>query len=128
MLQYNWNKIVQISNGNVGDIITILRIITYKLYPKNYKDKVFKFYEHNYGGRSFLLNPKKLLNIGRSFSDKEVAEYAGVASFRNYAEFLQTKDTTLDLLMCPISEDTINKNRLLEIKDNRIHFMFEETI
>ena len=88
---------------------------------------MFKFYEHNYGGRSFLLNPKELLNIGRSFSDKEVAEYAGVASFRNYAEFLQTKDTTLDLLMCPISEDTINKNRLLEIKNNRIHFMFEET-
>ena len=28
MLLYNWDKIVKISKGNVGDIITILRIIT----------------------------------------------------------------------------------------------------
>ena len=39
MLLYNWDKIVKISKGNVGDIITILRIITYKIQPKNYYDK-----------------------------------------------------------------------------------------
>jgi len=57
-----------------------------------------------------------LLEHGRGLSDKEVAEYAGVASFRNYHEYLKTKDTTLDFLMSPISEEIITKNRLLEIK------------
>ena len=83
MILFNWEKILRVSNGNVGDIISILRIITYKLPPKNFKDKTFKFYQHNYGGKSFLLNPETLLTTGRSFSDKEVAEYVGVASFRS---------------------------------------------
>lgn len=128
MLLFNWNEILKRSKGNVMDTITILRIITFKLTPKNYNDRVFKFYEHYYGGQSFLLNPEELLSTGRSYSDKEVVEYAGVASFRNYFEYVQTKDSTLDLLMLPISEDIITKNRLLDIKDGRIHFMFEETL
>jgi len=128
MLLFNWNRIVKASNGNVADIITILRIITFKIHPKNYHDKTFKFYQYNFGVKSFLLNPQELLDVGRTYSDKEVAEYAGVASFRNYYEYVQNKDTTLDLLVCPISEDIINKNRLLEIKDKRIHFKFEETL
>ena len=41
MIYYNWKKIVEASNGNVADIITILRIITYKLTPKIYYDKTF---------------------------------------------------------------------------------------
>jgi|TARA_B110000211_G_scaffold21757_1_gene22528 hypothetical protein len=127
MLLFNWNEILKVSNGNVMDTITILRIITFKLTPKNYNDRVFKFYEHYYGGQSFLLNPEKLLNTGRSYSDREVVEYAGVASFRSYFEYQQTKDSTLDLLMLPISKDIITKNRLLDIKNGRIHFMFEET-
>ena len=127
MLLFNWNEILKVSKGNVLDTITILRIITFKLTPKNYNDRVFKFYEHYYGGQSFLLNPEKLLSTGRSYSDKEVVEYAGVASFRSYFEYQQTKDSTLDLLMLPISKDIITKNRLLDIKNGRIHFMFEET-
>ena len=79
MLLFDWNKIVKISKGNVGDIIQILRIITYKIPPKNYYDKTFKFYKYKFGGKSYLLNPKDLLERGRAFSDKEVAEYAGVA-------------------------------------------------
>ena len=43
MLLYNWKKIMRVSNGKVDDIIQILRIITYKIQPKNYYDKTFKF-------------------------------------------------------------------------------------
>ena len=128
MLLFDWNKIVRVSEGKVGDIITILRIITYKIEPKNYYDKTFKFYKYRFGGKSFLKNPKDLLEVGRSYSDKEVAEYAGVASFRNYHDYVNSKDTTLGLLECPISEEIIKANRLLEIKEGRIHFLFEETI
>jgi hypothetical protein len=128
MLLFNWNKIMKVSKGNVADIVTILRIITYKIQPKNYYDKTFKFYQYRFGGKSYLKNPKDLLETGRTFSDREVVEYAGVASFRNYHNYVNTKDTTLDFLMSPISEGIINNNRLLELKDGRVHFMFEETL
>ena len=128
MIYYNWKKIVEASNGNVGDIITILRIITYRITPKNYYDKTFKFYEKNFGGSSFLINPDKLLTTGRAqYSDKEVAEYVGVASYRNYHEYVKTKDTNLDLIFCKVNEDIIKQNRLLDIRDGFIHFKFEET-
>lgn len=127
MIYFDWKKILEASNGNVANIITIMRIITFKITPKNYYDKTFKFYEKNFHGSSFLLNPKDLLEKGRAFSDKEVAEYVGVASFRNSYEYAKTKDTTLDLIFCQVSEDTINQNRLLDIRDGKIHFKYEET-
>ena len=127
MIYFDWKKILEATNGNVGDIITIMRIITFRITPKNYYDKTFKFYEKNFHGNSFLVNPKELLEKGRAFSDKEVAEYVGVASFRNSYEYAQTKDTTLDLIFCQVSEDTINQNRLLEIRDGKVHFKYEET-
>ena len=128
MILYNWKSILKSSNGNVNDIITILRIITYKITPKNYYDKTFKFYQKNYGGSSYLVHPEILLTQGRSqYSDKEVAEYVGVASFRNYYEYKRTGNTTLDLIHCPVSEETIKSNRLLDIRDGCIHFLFEET-
>ena len=128
MIYFDWKKILETTNGNVGEIITVLRIITFKITPKNYYDKTFKFYEKNFHGSSFLLNPKDLLEKGRAFSDKEVAEYVGVASFRNSYEYVKTKDTTLDLIFCQVSEDTITKNRLLEIRNGRVHFKYEETL
>ena len=128
MILYNWKSILKSSNGNVNDIITILRIITYKITPKNYYDKTFKFYQKNYGGSSYLVHPEILLTQGRSqYSDKEVAEYVGVASFRNYYEYKRTGNKTLDLIHCPVSEETIKSNRLLDIRDGCIHFLFEET-
>ena len=127
MIYFDWKKILEATNGNVGDIITIMRIITFRITPKNYYDKTFKFYEKNFHGSSFLVNPKDLLEKGRAFSDKEVAEYVGVASFRNSYEYAQTKDTTLALIFCQVSEDTINQNRLLEIRDGKVHFKYEET-
>ena len=128
MIYFDWKKILEATNGNVADIITIMRIITYRITPKNYYDKTFKFYEKNFHGSSFLVNPKELLEKGRTYSDKEVAEYVGVASFRNPYEYLKTKDTTLDLIFCQVSEDTINQNRLLEIRDGKVHFKYEETL
>jgi len=128
MIYFDWKKILETTHGNVGDIIQVLRIITLKKIPKNYYDKTFRFYEKSFHGSSFLVNPVALLEKGRAFSDKEVAEYVGVASFRNYYEYAKTKDTTLDLLYCKVNEDIINQNRLLELRDGIIHFKYEETL
>ena len=128
MIYFDWKKILEASNGNVADIITIMRIITFRITPKNYYDKTFRFYEKSFHGSSFLVNAEDLLQEGRAYSDKEVAEYVGVASFRNSYEYAKTKDTTLDLIFCQVSEDIITKNRLLDIRDGKVHFKYEETL
>jgi len=62
----------------------------------------------------------------RRYSDSEIAQYAGIASLRNYYEYQNTKDTTLDLFLFTGNQDIIESNRLLWIEEDSIHFKFEE--
>lgn len=126
MLLYNWKKIKKESNGNVKDILTILHILTYKLPPVNRHDRIYKFWQKSFHGHSFLVNPEPLFIQRRRYSDSEIAQYAGIASLRNYYEYQNTKDTTLDLFLFTGNQDIIESNRLLWIEDNSIHFKFEE--
>jgi hypothetical protein len=126
MLLYNWKKIKKESNGNVKDILTILHILTYKLPPVNRHDRIYKFWQKSFHGHSFLVNPEPLFIQRRRYSDSEIAQYAGIASLRNYYEYQNTKDTTLDLFLFTGNQDIIENNRLLWIEDDSIHFKFEE--
>lgn len=126
MLLYNWKKIKKESNGNVKDILTILHILTYKLPPVNRHDRIYKFWQKSFHGHSFLVNPEPLFIQRRRYSDSEIAQYAGIASLRNYYEYQNTKDTTLDLFLFTGNQDIIERNRLLWIEGDSIHFKFEE--
>ena len=126
MLFYNWKKIQKESKGSVKDILTILHILTYQLPPVDRRDRIFKFWTKSFHGSSFIVNPKPLFIQRRRYSDSEIAQYAGIASLRNYYEYQNTKDTTLDLFHFTGNEDIIKRNRLLWIEDDRIHFKFEE--
>jgi len=126
MLLYNWKKIKKESNGNVKDILTILHILTYKLPPVNRHDRIYKFWQKSFHGHSFLVNPEPLFIQRRRYSDSEIAQYAGIASLRNYYEYQNTKDTTLDLFLFTGNQDIIENNRLLWIEEDSIHFKFEE--
>ena len=126
MLLYNWKKIKRESNGNVKDILTILHILTYKLPPVNRHDRIYKFWQKSFHGHSFLVNPEPLFIQRRRYSDSEIAQYAGIASLRNYYEYQNTKDTTLDLFLFTGNQDIIESNRLLWIEGDSIHFKFEE--
>ena len=126
MLHYNWKKIKTESNGNVKDILTILHILTYKLPPVNRHDRIYKFWQKSFHGHSFLVNPEPLFIQRRRYSDSEIAQYAGIASLRNYYEYQNTKDTTLDLFLFTGNQDIIESNRLLWIEGDSIHFKFEE--
>ena len=126
MLLYNLKKIKKESNGNVKDILTILHILTYKLPPVNRHDRIYKFWQKSFHGHSFLINPEPLFIQRRRYSDSEIAQYAGIASLRNYYEYQNTKDTTLDLFLFTGNQDIIENNRLLWIEDDSIHFKFEE--
>ena len=126
MLLYDWKKIKKESNGNVKDIMTILHILTYKLPPVNRHDRIYKFWQKSFHGHSFLVNPEPLFIQRRRYSDSEIAQYAGIASLRNYYEYQNTKDTTLDLFLFTGNQDIIENNRLLWIEEDSIHFKFEE--
>ena len=126
MIFYNWKKIKKESNGSVKDILTILHILTYKLPPVNRHDRIYKFWQKSFHGHSFLVNPEPLFIQRRRYSDSEIAQYAGIASLRNYYEYQKTKDTTLDLFHFTGNEDIIESNRLLWIEEDGIHFKFEE--
>jgi hypothetical protein len=95
--------------------------------PKNRYDPLYKYYYEDFAGESFLLQPHKLLDEAFRYRPKEVAEYIGLASFRNYAYYCASKDATLDLLHSPVREDIINNNRLLSIRDGRVHFKYEKS-
>ncbi len=95
--------------------------------PRNVYDPLYKYYYDDFTGKSFLINPYELLAEAHRYTPKEVAQYIGLASFRNYAHYCVSKDTTLDLFHSPVSEDTIKQNRLLHIEDEKVHFLYEKS-
>ena len=127
MIFYDWKKIRNETDGKVGDIVSILYILTYRKEPPiNRKDSRFKYWQKSFHGKSFLVNPKPLLIQRSRYSDREIAQYAGIASLRNYFDYQSKKDTTLDLLFFTGKQDILTNNRLLQVKNGRIHFLFEE--
>lgn len=126
MILYNWPKIRKAAKNKVGNILTIVHILTYNLPPKNKFDPSFQFYGKNWSGQSFLVHPEKIFLNRHKYTDLELAQYIGFASLRSYAEYKVTRNTTLDFLICKGKEDTINKNRLLRVENGQVHFLFEE--
>ena len=126
MILYNWKKIKREANSKVSDVLTILHILTYRLPPVNKNDRIYKYWQKSFYGTSFLVNPEPLFIQRRLYSDKEIAQYAGIASLRNVFEYQSRKDTTLDLLVYTGKQDILTQNRLLHVENGRIHFKFEE--
>jgi hypothetical protein len=127
MIFYDWKKIRNETNGKVGDIIAVLYILTYRKEPPiNRKDRRFKYWTKSFHGDSFLVNPKPLFIQRNRYSDVEIAQYAGIASLRNYFDYQSKKDTTLDLLHYTGGQEILKRNRLLRVENDRIHFLFEE--
>ena len=59
-------------------------------------------------------------------SNKEAAEYIAVASYRNYFNYKQTGQTTLELIHLPVTTTIVNRNRMLRVEDGLVHFLFED--
>lgn len=94
--------------------------------PKNRYDPLYDYYTSDFSGESYMLNPHELITWAFKWTTKEVAQYIALASFRSYSEYVLTKDASLDLFHSPVSEDEINKNRLLRIDNGRVRFYYEE--
>jgi hypothetical protein len=127
MVFYNWKKVYRKTGGSSKRIILVLQALIMNRMPQSVYDPLYKYYYDDFSGQSFLLNPHTLLSEKHKYTPKEVAQYIGLASFRNYAYYCSTKDATLDLLHSPVSEDIIKQNRLLRIENGRIHFLYEKS-
>ncbi len=126
MLLFNWKQVLRESRRSNAELLKIMTYLTFK--PKIYSkyDMYYKYSTVNWSGSSFLRNPKPLFIHRKSFPDKQIVEYIGLASLRNYPEYVMQGILTLDLLACSRKEDLINNNRLLSIENGEIHFLYEE--
>ena len=43
MIKYNWEKILEITEGDAGSIIQIVHLLTYPRTPFNYRDPIYKY-------------------------------------------------------------------------------------
>lgn len=100
--------------------------MTQRELPRHVYDPVYKYYYMDFSGNSFLAHPERLLMHRYEWKDKELADYIGLASFRNTGEYLASGKVTLDLSHSPLGQDAINKNRLLRIDRGEVHFLYED--
>jgi len=126
MLLFNWKKVLKESRRSNAELLKIMTYLTFR--PKIYSlyDPFLEYSFKDWSGNSFLRNPEPLFINRKRFPDKQIVEYIGLASLRNYSEFVMTGKLTLDLLACAGKEDLIDNNRLLLLKDGEIHFLYEE--
>ena len=126
MIRYNWKKILRQNNRSSNKIINTIYYLTFNPIIINTKSIYYKLSIENWVGYSFLHNPEALLKHRGLYNDVDIAEYIGLASLRSYSHYKTSGELTLDLLACDGKEDLINKNRLLYIDGNKVHFMYEE--
>jgi hypothetical protein len=127
MFLFSWKKIYKISGGQVGTIYLIVKMLVEQQIPKNKYDRIYKYYNKDYTGQCFLVNPKALFDNAYKYDTKEVVQYIALASFRRYSEYLATNKTTLAFLESPVSKELIIKNRLLKLENDEIHFLYEKS-
>jgi len=94
MVRYNWKKILKVTEGSIVDILLIVHTLTYNLTPKNYRDPLYKYWNKDWSGNSFLITPEAIFEKRPQFSDREWAEYIAVASYRNLNSYYENRKTT----------------------------------
>ena len=127
MFLFSWKKIYKISGGSINTIYLIFKMLVNSEIPKNKYDPIYKYYEKNYSGQSFLVSPKKLLEVAFKYERKEVVEYIVLASYRSYTDYIMYGTLTLDVMHSPLPLNKLKNNRLLHIEDNKIHFLYEKS-
>lgn len=129
MIFFDWKKVLQLSEGNIKDIIRIMYANTYQVTTiKHTRNKIkFKLLTHDIKGDSYLLNPKDIFKNEKHATLKQMAEYISLASLRNYLDYKWYNHITLPLNYTDINRQTIENNPLLEIDEyDNIHFTLEE--
>ena len=128
MFLFSWKKVYEISAGSIPTIFLIFKMLVNSEIPKNKYDPIYKYYDKDYSGQSFLVNPQDLLYNAFRYKRKEVVEYLVLASYRSYTDYLMFGTTTLKVLNSPLPLHKLKQNRLLRIdSEDNIHFLFEKS-
>jgi len=121
MILFNWRKVKLIADYKLGSIMLIMHAITWPvLLPTRIQRLNNPYYEHDFSGHSYLLQPEKLL-VRKDIPLKDRVEYISLAARRSYAEYLLSGDTTLDCRL--VKRPT--ENQLITAKNNRVVFNYE---
>lgn len=129
MVLFDWDKILRHSKGKNKEIIRILKLIVRDKYiPKRKDSPEWQYYGIDFSGSSFILVPGLLLKAAerRYESERDIAQYIGLCSFRNLNTYMLTKNTELPYEDCPVPLDKIKTNRLITFTETGIRFKFEE--
>ena len=126
MFLYDWSKIVTVGQGRPVAIFIIFKMLVMKEVPNNKYDKIYKYANLSFKGSSFLVNPEQLVFESYKYSYREIAQYLSLASIRPISEYYATGKTSLDQRLVEFEEELYIENRLLDIRDDHIHFKYEE--
>lgn len=126
MFLYDWKKIVEIGDSSPIVIYTILKMLVMKEIPNNKFDKIYKYVDISFAGKSFLVNPEQLVFESYKYSYREISQYLALASIRPISEYYATGKTSLDQRLVEVEEELYEENSLLRIQDGHIHFKYEE--
>ena len=130
MFLFDWSKIYKASGGSSREAVRIFTMAVTREIPRNRYDPIYIYSQKSFSGNSYLLRPFLLIERSYKYTYKELADYIAAASFRSYANYKISRDTTLDRVLLPISDRRIDSfienNRLLYLDSDRVHFLLEE--
>jgi hypothetical protein len=126
MTLFNWKKILKDTGGKTKDILAVMHWLTFKQIPQSKKDILFRYFDRNYVGDSFLVNAERLFHERHNYDMAEVMQYFHLASYRSFVKYVHEHTVTLDFFHIEVEEDAIDNNRLLTLEDGFIHFKYED--
>lgn len=127
MIQYNWQKIFKTADGRAVECWRIFKMLARNEIPRNKYDPIYYYSAMNFHGDSFLLREDALLYYSYKYSTYDLCVYLALASLRPLAEYRASGKLTLDLAHAPLDpRDYLKQTRLLQVKDQQIHFYYEE--
>lgn len=126
MILYNWQKIFLATQGDLVEIVRVLRMLTEGRVPENKYDKLFFYSQVDFKGDSFLVHPERLLYNSYLHSYKEIGVYVAVAALRPLADYHAYGKISLDILHLPDDiQKHIENNSLLSVENGEVHFLYE---
>lgn len=126
MLFYDWEKIFDAADGNARSMYLILKMMAQNSIPDNRHSEIYKYSFKNFSGKSFLIHPELLLYNAYRHSYREIAQYLALASMRPFADYATTGESSLDVRLIEFDLELITTNSLLCIKNDKVHFLYEE--
>jgi len=126
MLFYDWEKIFDAADGNPRSMYLILKMMAQNSIPDSRHSEIYKYSFKDFSGKSFLIHPDLLLYNAYRHSYREIAQYLALASMRPLADYATTGESSLDVRLIELDLELITTNSLLSIKNDKVHFLYEE--